>query len=293
MMVFPGPLRVFHEVVRAGSVRAASDALGVSASSITRQIQQLEHQMGASLLDRSSTGVTPTHAGRLMAQFAQSVVMEYDALRADINEQRGLKGHIRIAAVESTMGKVVGAVTALRAQHAHATFSLSMLPAGRVIEAVKNNEVDVGVTFCAAPDPDLSVLARYVEPIVLAVSPDHDWAWKDSVALQELAHVPVGVPESTFGVRAMLDAQARKAGVKLLMALTTSSFEALRAFARSGAVSVLPRMSFDSDRRANLLKMVRIDAAPLNETTADVIVLKKRRPSRLLKLFYAELERMH
>ncbi|MCV0437458.1 MAG: LysR family transcriptional regulator [Hydrogenophaga sp.] len=283
---------MFHEVVRAGSVRAASDLLGVSASSITRQIQQLEHQIGATLLDRSSTGVAPTHAGKLVAQFAQSVVLEYDTLRADVNERRGLKGHIRVAAVESTMGKVIDAIAALREKFFDVTFSLSMLPAGRVFEAVKTSEVDVGVTFCAAPDPDLTVLARYVEPVVLAVSPNHDWAFKESVALHELSRVALGIPETTFGVRSILDEEARKCGLKLMPSLVTNSFDALRAFARSGAVSVLPRMSFDSERRANILKTVVIDSTALNETTADVITLRERRPSRLLKLFYSELERM-
>ena len=293
MMMFPGPLRLFHEVIRAGSVRAASDALGVSASSITRQIQQLEHQMGAVLLERSSVGVVPTHAGELVAQFAQAVVLEYDTLRADINERGSLKGHIRVAAVESMAGKVVQAMAALKARFDGATFALSVLPAGRVVDAVKASEADVGVTFCAAPDPLLSVIARYPEPVVLAVSARHAWAARSTVPLQELVEVPLGVPESSFGVRALLDAEARAAGLVLVPSLVSNSFEALRAFARSGAVSVLPRMSFDADCADGNLHPVRIESDALNSTTADAIVLRHRRSSRLLKLFYGELERLH
>ena len=184
MASFPGPIRIFHEVVRAGSVRAASETLGLSASSITRQIQVLEHQMGALLLERSSSGVSPTHAGKLVAEFARSVVIDYDTLRADINERRGVKGHIRIAAVESTIGKVVAAVSSLRSRHEGVSFTVVMLAAGRVVEAVKASEVDVGVTFCLAPDLDLTILARYLEPIVLVVNPNHDWAFRTSVSLR-------------------------------------------------------------------------------------------------------------
>ena len=98
MDVFLGALRVFHEGGRAGSVRAASDSLGLSASSISRRVQHLEHQIGAALLDRSASGVVPTYAGRQVTEFARSVLMDYEALRADVNERRGIRGHIRIAA---------------------------------------------------------------------------------------------------------------------------------------------------------------------------------------------------
>ena len=165
-------------------------------------------------------------------------------------------------------------------------------PAGRVIEAVKTAEVDVGVSFCVDADPDLTVLASFSEPIILAVSPNHPWALRPSVALGELALVPLGLPESTFGVRRIIDDVLRKAGVKLAPALASNSFEALRAFARFGGASLLPRLAIESDRRANLLKSLLVDCDAFNATTADMIALRKRRPSRLLKVFYGELERV-
>jgi DNA-binding transcriptional LysR family regulator len=290
MTAFPGALRIFHEVVRAGSVRAASDLLGLSASSITRQIQHLEHQMGAVLLDRSSSGVVPTHAGKLVAEFARSVVFEYDTLRADINERRGIRGQIRVAAVESMIGRALAATVAFQAKHEAVSFSLTMMPAGKVIEAVKKGEADVGVAFCTAADLELTVLARYSEPIVLAVNPNHDWAVRESVSFRELALVPLGLPDTAFGVRKIVDEAASNAGVQLAPVFVSNSFEALRAFARAGAASLLPRLSIESDRRASILKSVLVDSPVLNATTADVITLRRRRPSRLLKLFYAEFE---
>jgi DNA-binding transcriptional LysR family regulator len=292
MNSFLGALRVFHEVVRAGSVRAASDALGLSASSVSRQIQHLEHQIGAALLDRSASGVAPTHAGKQVAEFARSVLMEYDALRADVNERRGMRGNIRVAAVESTIGRAVAATAAFRAKHDGVTFTLTMMPAGKVIEAVKSAEVDVGVTFCCDADPALTILASFSEPIILAVGPNHEWALRPSISLGELALVPIGLPETTFGVRRIIDEVVRKARVTLSPAMESNSFEALRAFARLGGASLLPRLSIESDRRANILKSLLVDCRAFNETTADMIALRKRRPSRLLKLFYGELERV-
>jgi DNA-binding transcriptional LysR family regulator len=291
MPQFPVQLRIFHEVVRAGSVRATSDQLGLSASSITRQIQLLEHQMGAALLNRSSVGVVPTHAGKLVADFAQSVVLEYDRLRADIDEQRSTKGHVRIAAVESTMQKVLAAISSLRAKFSEVTFAVTMLPAIGVVDSVKAGEVDVGITFCAPPDPDLSVIARYLEPVVIAVSPLHEWAERKTVSLQDLSLIPLGAPERTFGVRRLVDQCARDVGLQIHPTFVTNSFEALRCYARDGNVSLLPRMSIEKECQFGVLRMIPIDVPALQEATADAVVLCQKKPTRLLRLFFSEMER--
>jgi DNA-binding transcriptional LysR family regulator len=291
---FPG-LRAFYEAVKAGSIRAASESLSLAPSSVSRQIQLLEHQLGAQLFDRSASGVVPTHSGRLVAEFARSVLLDYDSLRSDINERRGIKrGFIRMAAVESTISeRAVSAIVTFRERFPEVTFQLRMLPAAKVIEAVKLAEVDVGVTFCAPPDTSISVLARFSEPIILAVSPDHDWAHRSSVSLRELTSIALGMPEQTFGVRRIIDAAAQAEGIALQPALVSDSFEALRGFARLNAGgSLLPRLSTEAERKAGTLRSLRIDVASLNETTADVIVLKERRPARLLRLFLDEIQRV-
>lgn len=288
-------LRAFNEAVRAGSIRGASDSLGLAPSSVSRQIQLLEHQMGAALFDRSASGVVPTHAGRLVADFAKAVLHDFDSLRSDVNERRGIRrGFLRIAAVESTISaRAVAAIAAFQVRFPDVSFQLRMLPAGRVIEVVKTGEVDVGVTFCAPPDTSLTLLARFLEPVVVAVSPHHEWAHRNSVSLPELSRIPLAMPELSFGVRRIFDTAAQAAGVELLPAMSSDSFEALRGFARLGAGgAVLPKLSIEAERKAGILLALKIDEPSLNNTTADVIALKSRRPSRLLRLFFEEFQRV-
>jgi DNA-binding transcriptional LysR family regulator len=294
-MLFPASLRAFYEAVRAGSIRAAGENLGIAPSSVSRQIQLLEHQMGAQLFDRSAAGVMPTFAGKMVAEYARAVLLDYDSLRADIHDLKGARrGFVRIAAVESTISeRAVTAISAFRAKFDGVSFQLRMLPAPRVIEAVKLGEVDVGLTFCAPADTELRFLARFPEPIILAIAADHPMARLESVTIAELKSLPLAMPEPTFGVRQILDRASQAAGVTLTPALSTDSFDALRAFARQGAGgSLLPRLSIELDRTLGRLKSIVVDDAALTQTTADIIVLGSRRPSRLLKLFLDELQRV-
>jgi DNA-binding transcriptional LysR family regulator len=294
-MLFPGSLRAFYEAVRAGSIRAASDNLSLAPSTVSRQIQLLEHQIGAQLFDRSAAGVVPNYAGKLVAEYARTVLLDYDSLRADINDLKGVRrGFIRIAAVESTISeRAVVAIASFRSKFEGVSFQLRMCPAPKVIEAVKLGEVDVGLAFCAGPDTELRFLARFPEPIVLALSPDHPLASAESVTLADLKTLPLAMPEPSFGVRQILDRAAQAAGIKLTPVLSTDSFEALRGFARQGAgAALLPRLSIAIDQTLGRLKAVVIDDRALNETTVDIIALGSRRPSRLLKLFLDELQRV-
>jgi DNA-binding transcriptional LysR family regulator len=88
-------MRAFYEVVCTGSIRRASERLNTSPSSVSRQIALLEHEIGTALFDREATGMTPTHAGRLVAEYARSVVLDYDGLRADLNDLKGDRRALR------------------------------------------------------------------------------------------------------------------------------------------------------------------------------------------------------
>jgi DNA-binding transcriptional LysR family regulator len=187
---------------------------------------------------------------------------------------------------------VVSTITRFRQHAPGVAFQLRMLPAPEVVAAVQRGEVDLGVTFCAQPDTALSVLTRFPEPVVLAVAPTHPWAQRGPVALQDLRGVALALPETSFGVRQLLDAALQAADVALRPALVSDSFEALRAFARQGAgAAVLPRQAVAAERRAGLLAELRLAAPTLNGSTADVVVLRARRPSRLLKRFFDDLQR--
>ncbi len=63
-------LRYFTIVARSGGIRAASELLRVAASAVSRQIQQLEHQVGRPLFERHTRGMRLTEAGEIYAQHA-------------------------------------------------------------------------------------------------------------------------------------------------------------------------------------------------------------------------------
>jgi DNA-binding transcriptional LysR family regulator len=294
--MFPSELRAFYAVAQSGSIRKASELLNIAPSSVSRKVALLEQQMGTTLLDRTSVGVSLTHAGTLVAEYARSVVLDYDSLRADLNDTRGSRRKlIRVETVESIVsGGLVEAVAVFRAKFDAVSFRIRMVPAPQVVEDVQRGECEVGLTLRCPPQSDIVKLASVPEPIILVVPNDHALAGAETVTLQDLIELPLALPDVTFGVRRIFDRAVQEAGLagELNPALTSDSFEALRDFVRCGAgVAILPYRAVLRESTHKWLKAVPIDHPMLTETTIDIITLRKHRPSRVVSIFIEQLIR--
>jgi DNA-binding transcriptional LysR family regulator len=286
--VFPDNLRTFNETVRAGSIRGAADALGVAPSSVSRQIAMLERRVGTALFERRPRGVVLTHAGRLVSEYAHTVLIDFDTLRTDLDDVRGSQRRLlRIALVESAAGfGLVGAVARFRRTFPAVSFQIRLMPAPQVIEAVRRDQCDIGIAFCPEPDPRTLTLASLAEPIVLVVDAGHPLASCAAVEIGALEDLALALPDVEFGVRQILDRAAAAHGFRLTPVLSSNVFETLRDFVRCGAgAAVLPRRAAPRDGRAGGLTAIPIAGAEFLDATIDVLVLRKRRLPRVVKAF--------
>lgn len=233
-----------------------------------------------------------THAGKMVADYARTVLLDYDGLRADLDDLRGLRrALVRVGVVESMVSEApLAAMSSIRRRFEDVTFRLRMLPAPQVTEAVKSGTVDLGITFSLPPDPAIAVLLQLPEPVVVALPVSHDLARKERITLAELRTLPMALPDIDFGIRKVLDRATRAQGFELIPVLSSSSFEAMRDFVRQGlGGALLTRRSTIRDERMGLLKTVIVDEPTLGSATVELIALKGRRMPRVMKFFVKEL----
>ncbi len=273
------PTRYFLEVVRCGSIRVASVRLNVVPSALSRQIQNLEGELGVPLFERRPRGMALTAAGEVYARYAQAVTLESDRMRADLEELRGLRrGVIRIATVEGVVAdSITSVIGKFRVRHPGIRFHLVTLGTDHVVAAVRDNRVDIGVSFHAQPDAAVRFVRRFRDPLMALVHPENSLAGRPKVALREVLSMPIAVPESGFGIRRLIDEQCRRLGESLVPALETNSIEALRGFARSGAgVTFLPGNSFQREIRQGEVVSIPLADRALNQCSMDFGVLAGR-----------------
>lgn len=272
-------IRYFMEVVRAGSIREASERLNVAPSALSRQIQNLEYELNMPLFERKPRGMVLTAAGEIYARYSQTVMLEGDRVRSDLEELRGLRrGVVRVATVEGVVADMLTAVVAaFRAKNSGIRFHLVAMGTDDVIASVRDGRTDIGISFHAQPDAAVRFVRRLRDPLAALVHPGHALATRRQITLLEILSHPTAVPEPGFGIRRLIDDQCRRLGQSLTPALETNSIEALRGFARSGAgISMLPGSSFQREIRQKAVVAIPITDRALNQCSMDISILTGR-----------------
>jgi len=290
-------LRHFHETVRSGSIRRASDVLHVAPSSISRSIAALEHDLGAPLFERSNRGMRLTPAGEVLSVHTGKVFRDIERARSAIDDLRGLRrGRVSLYAPEGLVGGFLPAVLAAyhRAYPAVA-FEVSLGSTDRITQAIVADEADIGITFNRDARPDVVTVAEYVEPLCCLVAPAHPLAAREALSLAEVAECKLALPATSFGMRRMVDGAFFAARLQPRLILDTNSLELAKRLAMTGeAVAFMPAFMVRDDIDRGALIALPLDGGTLAQARTSVCVHRDRQLSfasrALLRLICGRLE---
>ncbi|HET9102549.1 MAG TPA: LysR family transcriptional regulator [Solirubrobacteraceae bacterium] len=168
-------LRYFVAVAESRSFSRAAEQLLVAQSAVSRQVRQLERELGVQLLARSTHDVQLTAAGAAVWERGTVLLRDADGLW-DVAHgfAAGVRGSLAIGYSISlgyeTAPALIGAV---RQRLPEITIAATVLPSPGLVEAVVRGEVDLGLARCALPDVRLRSDVVRRERLGLVVRADH------------------------------------------------------------------------------------------------------------------------
>lgn len=191
-MPAPIDLRKLAHFVRVGeelSFTRAADGLHMSQQALSSSVRQLESELGAPLLERSTRRVALTDAGVALLRDARGLLAAAEAA-ADHARRVGSGeiGELRIGHTPAVTGIEVNALgRALRRRRPETTVSAQQLYPERMVERLLAAELDValGRVLTARPGLELHVLGE--QELALALERDHPLAGAGPVALADIA----------------------------------------------------------------------------------------------------------
>lgn len=202
-------LRYFLAVVDEGSFTAAAEAVRISQSGISTQIQKLERELGISLIDRSARRVALTSAGSSLVPHARTAVAAVEGVAGAAREIRGLVvGSLRVATVTGLVWpQLFDGLAAVHIQHPGVDIRLHEGTSDDHVAAVRDGTIDVAVAAWADDEPSgVEVSVVVDDPLVAVVDRRHQWATRARVRPDELSGADlITLPRGT-GSRAALDA---------------------------------------------------------------------------------------
>lgn len=236
-------IRAFVTVAQTSSFTRAAAKLNLSQPALTVQIRRLEETVGARLFDRNSRTVTLTSVGRELLPVLQRSLAEMQRVLDDARALGdGSRGTVRIACLPSfAAGRLPALLRDFRQDAPGATFEIRDVVASMVNQLVRTGEFDLGVTGGEIADPQLEILHRAEDRLMVVCPRSHALARKRRVTALDLADHPLVLTAAGTSVRAIVDAAFEEAGRTPNLACEPMYMMTAVAMVRAGlGVTILP-----------------------------------------------------
>ncbi len=284
-------LRSVREAVRRQfNLTEVAHALHTSQPGVSRQIRELEDELGIELFVRAGKRLTGmTEPGSQVLPIIERLLADSDNLR---NAAKDFSSHsagpLSIAATHSQARYALpAAVKDFRVLYPQVTLSLHQGSPRQVAEMLLSGEADIGIaTEALAQYDQLVTLPCYRWTHAIVVPPGHPLLDGEPLTLQRLSHFPLVTYDAGYTGRSHIDDAFAREGLTPSIVLTAMDADVIKTYAELGlGVGVIASIAFDEDRDRNLRSM---DAGHL--FAVNMTRLAFRRGAFLRTYVYAFIE---
>jgi len=230
-------LEYFIAVAEEANFTRAAARVHISQSGVSAQIRQLEHDLGAPLIDRSGRTASLTTAGAAALDGARAVLVAVDAVRQAVDEVNGLlRGRLVVGMVTAcTVTPLFDALAAFHIAHPGVDISLIEDNSDRLVERVRSGTADLALVGASGAAPaGLEALPIVEERLVATVPFDHPLADMQRTTLAEISGFPIVCMPVGTGVRAVFDEACAAKRIGVDIALQASAPGAVADLAQRG-----------------------------------------------------------
>ena len=285
-------LRLYRDIAQSRSFSAAAQMNGVSQSSATQQIQQLERSLRTSLLDRGTRPLSVTDAGKLYLDFCRDVLRREEEFHAALDRLRAeVDGTVRIAAIYSVgLSEMSELEQEFSRRHPSARLEVEYLRPEKVQEAVLTDRADLGLMSYAESTRELTVLPWREEEMVLAVAPAHPLARWTGVGPHELEGLDFVAFDEDLPIRRDVDRFLREHGVSVQVTVHFDNLQMMKeAVAYGAGVSIMPARVMREEIAQGRLLAVRLIPSTLFRPVR-IVHRKRKRFNRATEAFLEILQ---
>jgi LysR family transcriptional regulator, hydrogen peroxide-inducible genes activator len=245
-------LKYIVAVARERHFGRAAEACHVSQPTLSVAIKKLEDELGVQLFERGSVEVGVTPIGQRIVEQAQRVLEESAAIREIARQgQDPLVGELRVGIIYTIGPYLLPRLVRRMIQQApHMPLVLQENFTVKLLESLRQGEVDVAILAEPLPDQGFVTQPVYDEPFVVAVPRAHEWAGRRAIETTELKRQTMLLLGTGHCFRdQVLEvcpelSRYSQASVGIQKTFEGSSLETIRHMVASGiGITVLPWMS--------------------------------------------------
>ena len=251
-------LRYVNEIVRRGlKISDAADALYTSQPNISKQIKQLEQELGIDIFVRNGKRVVAiTEPGQAILDIARRMLHDAETLRQVGQEFHSQdSGHLTIATTHTQARYILPPVVKqFIRRYPKVKLGLHQGNPTQIAEQVLNGEADVAIaTESLSLYDDLVTLPCYEWHHCVVVPPKHPLLDEKKLTLAKIAQYPIVTYDFAFSGRGKINEAFEKANITPNIALTAIDADVIKTYVELGlGIGILAEIAFIPERDRHL-----------------------------------------
>ncbi len=246
-------LQAFIKVAETGSFSMAARQLYITQPAVSKRINQLEHQLGSQLLNRSGKQILLTQTGHLLLPRARQILNQIQSVRQQIADMEGSPmGSLGLATSHHIgLHRLPPILRAFSARYPDVELDLSFMDSEQACLLVENNELEMAVVtlpFSAAPK--LSFTLVWHDELKIVCATNHPLTQHTPTRLQDLLPHAAVLPSHGTYTREAIEKALHRVLRDIKVTLETNYLETIKMMVSVGlGWSVLPLSMVDESLR--------------------------------------------
>lgn len=263
-------LQAFMAVAETGSFQQAARKCGVTQSTISRQIQGLEADLGVSLFHRTAQAKLTLGGERFLPR-ARKICQEWQNATQELADlMAGKQPELCVAAIHSVCSHYLPPVLQRFCRdYPEVQLRVTALGSDRALKVLRDGMVDVALVmnnrFLTAGQ-EMVVEVLYNEPIEILMAANHPLTEYERVPWTELVRYPQVVFKDGYGMQRLVHERFLRQGATLQAVMELNSLDAFRGVVRQGElIAMLPQSALIESRLDPTLAIRPIAAVPMED----------------------------
>jgi len=222
-------LRYFARAADMLHFTQAAESLYISQSTLSRDIQQLEEEIGLPLFKRIGRNVHLTDAGTTFLHHALLALREIETAREQIANLNGVvSGTLHLGALLTFGRGVLPAwICAINAAYPQIKISLKTGTSDFIEQTLVSGGIDLGLSFVPPTAPSLCHEVLFNEELFLVVGKEHELAGRSEVDLETLQGLAFGAVSQQWAARRIIDSFLSEHGIDHAVIIEIDDLQAL------------------------------------------------------------------
>ncbi|WP_251861268.1 LysR family transcriptional regulator [Clostridium sp. Marseille-Q2269] len=259
-------LQSFYITVKCNSISKAAESLHLTQPGLSIQLKNLEKEFGARLLNRSNKGVKLTEEGKVVFNYADTILSIKGNIERDLKDLQKEIPKLIVGSCKSVGEYALPcSIYTFKKFHKELDIQMKVANSHEVIEKLLDHTINIGIIQWESNEKNLATKNIISDELILVGDSSID---KKTISIEELKNIPLILRESGSGTRHLIEKSLKEKNINindLNIIYDLNSPEAIKSSISSGkGFSFLPKLIVKKELKKEYLQQIKVDNLKMN-----------------------------